>query len=82
MEKGIAPVARKVIPKTAITKDRPNEIAKLSEYHFFEGKIADLKPAKNVYEYKLNNALFQIIPSKKDSSIFLKERKCLIAPRE
>jgi hypothetical protein len=35
VEKGIAPIARKVVPKMAITKDRPNEIAKLSEYPFF-----------------------------------------------
>ena len=82
MEKGIAPTAKKVVPKMAITKDRPNEISKLSEYPFFEGKIAELKPAKNVYEYKLNNALFSDYSYKKDSSIFPRERKCPIAPRE
>ena len=65
VEKGIAPIARKVISKMAITKDKPDEIVKLSKYNFFEGKIADLKPGKNVYEYKLNNALFSDYSYKK-----------------
>ena len=80
VEKGIAPVARKVIPKTAITKDRPNEIAKLSEYHFFEGKIANLKPAKNVYEYKLNNALFSDYSFKKRFIYFPEGKKMSYRP--
>ena len=75
MEKGIAPIARKVVPKMAITKDRPNEITKLSEYPFFEGKIADLKPAKNVYEYKLNNALFSDYSYKKRFIYFPEGKK-------
>ena len=49
VEKGIAPVARKVIPKMATTKYQPNEIAKLSEYPFFEGKIADTFPIERFY---------------------------------
>ena len=53
VEKGTAPIARKVVSKIAITKDQSNEITKLSEYPFFEGKIADLKPAENVYELSL-----------------------------
>ena len=80
MEKGIAPLARKVVPKTPITKDRPNEIAKLSEYPFFEGKIADLKPAKNVYEYKLNNALFSDYSFKKRFIYFPEGKKMSYRP--
>ena len=80
MEKGIAPTARKVVPKIAITKDRPNEIRKLSEYPFFEGKIADLKPAKNVYEYKLNNALFSDYSYKKRFIYFPEGKKMSYRP--
>lgn len=80
VEKGIAPIARKVVPKMAITKDRPNEIAKLSEYPFFEGKIADFKPAKNVYEYKLNNALFSDYSHKKRFIYFPKGKKMSYRP--
>ena len=80
MEKGIAPTARKVVPKMAITKDRPNEISKLSEYPFFEGKIADLKPAKNVYEYKLNNALFSDYSYKKRFIYFPEGKKMSYRP--
>ena len=80
MEKGIAPTAKKVVPKMAITKDRPNEISKLSEYPFFEGKIAELKPAKNVYEYKLNNALFSDYSYKKRFIYFPEGKKMSYRP--
>jgi len=80
MEKGIAPKARKVVPKMSITKYRPNEIIKLSEYPFFEGKIADLKPAKNVYEYKLNNALFSDYSYKKRLIYFPEGKKMSYRP--
>ena len=80
VEKGIAPQARKVVPKMAISKDRTNEIAKLSEYPFFEGKIANLKPAKNVYEYKLNNGLFSDYSYKKRFIYFPKGKKMSYRP--
>jgi hypothetical protein len=47
---------------------------------FFEGKIADLKPAKNVYEYKLNNALFSDYSYKKRFIYFPKGKKMSYRP--
>ncbi|ULQ54795.1 SO2930 family diheme c-type cytochrome [Flavihumibacter fluvii] len=38
--------------KTFVRKDQ------LSDYGFFTGKLADLKPADNVFPYQLNSALF------------------------
>ena len=67
VEKGIAPLARKVIPKTPITKDRPNEIAKLSEYTFLMVKLLILSLPKTFMNTNLITLFFQIIPSKKDS---------------
>ena len=32
--------------------------AKLSEYHFFEGPLADLRPAEGIIRYELNTPLF------------------------
>lgn len=32
--------------------------AKLSDYHFFEGKLADLNPADRVFPYDINSPLF------------------------
>ena len=52
------PVARKVVSKMEINNSSSNEIQKLSEYSFFEGKISDFKPAKNVHPYELNTPLF------------------------
>ena len=80
VEKGIAPIARKVVPKMAITKNQTQEIAKLSEYSFFKGRIADLKPAKNVYEYKLNNSLFSDYSYKKRFIYFPKGKKMFYRP--
>ena len=54
----IVPVARKVVSKMKINNSISNEIQKLSEYDFFEGKISDFKPAKNVHPYELNTPLF------------------------
>ena len=74
VEKGSAPIARKVVPKIAISNHVSDEIGKLSEYPFFQGKISDLKPAENVYEYELNNALFSDYSHKK-RFIYLPEGK-------
>ena len=52
------PVARKVVSKMEINYSSSNEIQKLSEYGFFEGKISDFIPAKNVHPYELNTPLF------------------------
>lgn len=40
--------------------DKKNAIGlqKLSDYEFFQGKLAELKPAKNVIPYELNSPLF------------------------
>jgi uncharacterized repeat protein (TIGR03806 family) len=54
----IIPVARKVVSKIKINSSISNEIQKLSEYDFFEGKISDFRPSKNVYSYELNTPLF------------------------
>ena len=73
--------SQKSNPQNGHTKDRPNEIAKLSEYHFFDGKIADLEPAKNVYEYKLNNALFSDYSFKKRFIYFPEGNKMSYRPK-
>jgi hypothetical protein len=82
LEKGIAPIARKVVPKMAITNDRPNEIAKLSEYLFLRVKLLILSLPKMFMNTNLTTPFFQTTPTKKDSSIFPRGRKCLTAPRE
>ena len=80
VDKEIAPIARKVVPKIAISNNSSNEIAKLSEYSFFQGKISDLKPAENVYEYELNNALFSDYSHKKRFIYFPEGKKMSYRP--
>ncbi|MEL6650640.1 MAG: SO2930 family diheme c-type cytochrome [Bacteroidota bacterium] len=40
-------------------------MAKLSEYNFFEGELADLAPKSNVFPYELNSTLFTDYAHKK-----------------
>ena len=80
VDKGSAPIAKKVVPKIAFGNHSSDEIAKLSEYSFFRGKISDLSPAENVYEYKLNNALFSDYSHKKRFIYFPKGKKMSYRP--
>ena len=80
VDKGSAPIARKVVSKIAISNHVSDEIGKLSEYPFFQGKISDLKPAENVYEYELNNALFSDYSHKKRFIYFPKGKKMSYRP--
>ena len=75
VDKESVPISRKVVPKIAISNNSINEITKLSEYRFFKGKISDLKPAENVYEYELNNSLFSDYSQKKRFIYFPKGKK-------
>ncbi|MEO2100332.1 MAG: SO2930 family diheme c-type cytochrome [Flavobacteriaceae bacterium] len=57
-----------LVTKTKVEKQR------LSEYHFFQGNLADLKPSKNVFPYTLNTPLFSNYAFKK-RFIYLPEGK-------
>ncbi|MEN0046899.1 MAG: SO2930 family diheme c-type cytochrome [Bacteroidota bacterium] len=43
---------------TAFGNENINYKLKLSEYNFFEGKLAELQPAKGVFPYEINAPLF------------------------
>ena len=72
--KKTVPSARKVVPKKLLTNNVSNEIPKLSDYSFFNGRISDLIPSENVYLYELNNSLFSDYSFKK-RFIYLPEGK-------
>ncbi|MAM16508.1 MAG: hypothetical protein CMC10_04350 [Flavobacteriaceae bacterium] len=72
--KNSVPKARKVVSKTIISNIVSNEVSKLSDYSFFDGKLSDLIPSKNVYLYGLNNSLFSDYSFKK-RFIYLPEGK-------
>mgnify|MGYP001030674996 CR=1 FL=1 len=52
------PQAKKVTSTTAISTSTSNQKQNLSDYGFFEGKLADLLPSENVLPYTLNTPLF------------------------
>lgn len=57
-DKRLAPSARKVTGKFNSKTTDTKELKLLSAYGLFEGNLADLNPAKEVYPYDINTPLF------------------------
>ena len=56
--KHVAPTARKVEKQLISNAIQLDALRRLSDYGFFEGRLSDLKPAKQVYHYAINTPLF------------------------
>jgi uncharacterized repeat protein (TIGR03806 family) len=53
---GVASIVWAGFVSRTVPTDAP--LQRLSEYHFFEGTLSDLKPAKGVFDYEVNAPLF------------------------
>ena len=63
------PTAKKGVLATPLIIKNTTENKFLSQYGFFEGELADLKPNKDVFPYTLNTPLFSNYAYKKNSGI-------------
>ena len=79
--------AERVLAYVAETAAREKALPRLSDYGFFEGPLAELRPAANVHAYALNTPLFSDYAEKarfvyvpQDSTVGWQDREVLDLP--